>query len=90
MTLACNPGGSDFEPPVNGVLLLMAVRERPLPPGRVCLDMATDEEAQPSEDDMLPDEREVLPERGERLDVLDEDDLLTVEQVADNLDIDVE
>jgi hypothetical protein len=47
--------------------------------------MTADGESQPDEDDMLPDEREVLPERGEQLDDLDEDELLTVDEVADEL-----
>jgi hypothetical protein len=52
--------------------------------------MATDSDNQPSEDDMLPDEREVLEERGEQLDEIDEDELLTVDEVAANLGLDTE
>jgi len=52
--------------------------------------MATDREEQPSEDEMLPDEREVLPERGAELDALDEKELLTVDEVAADLGIDIE
>ena len=49
--------------------------------------MVKDGGAPDLEDDMLPDEREVLPERGEQLDGLPEDELLTVEEVAENLDL---
>ena len=42
------------------------------------------------ESDMLPDEREVIAERMGDLDELDEDDRLTVEEVADELDIDLD
>lgn len=52
--------------------------------------MATDSNSQPKEDDMLPDERDVLLERGEQLDETDEDELLTVDEVAENLGLDVE
>jgi len=52
--------------------------------------MATDSDSQPSEDNMLPDEREVLEDRGEQLDDVDEDELLTVDEVAENLDLDAE
>ena len=52
--------------------------------------MATDGDSQRAEDDMLPDEREVLPERGEQLDEIDDDELLTVDEVAENLDLDAE
>lgn len=34
---------------------------------------------------MLPDEQDILPERAEQLDDLDEDELLTVGEVADEL-----
>jgi hypothetical protein len=51
--------------------------------------MATDGDTQPAEDDMLPDEREVLPERGEQLADADEEELLTVDEVAEDLGIDV-
>lgn len=44
----------------------------------------------PAEDEMLPDEREVLPERGEALDDVDDDDLLTVDEVAADLGIDLD
>ncbi len=39
---------------------------------------------------MLPDEREVLSERGKALDEADEDDLLTVDEVAADLGIDLD
>ena len=39
---------------------------------------------------MLPDEREVIAERMGDLDELDEDDRLTVEEVADELGIDLD
>lgn len=39
---------------------------------------------------MLPDEAAVLPERGERLDETEEDDLLTTEEAADRLGIDLD
>jgi len=52
--------------------------------------MATDEGPQQPDDDMLPDEREVLPERGQQLEEMDEEDLLTVDEVADNLGIELE
>jgi len=53
--------------------------------------MAIDGEApnSPAEDEMLPDEREVLSERGEALDEADDDDLLTVDEVAADLGIDL-
>ena len=54
--------------------------------------MASDGDStqQPSEDDMLPDEREVIAERASDLDELDEDDYLSVEEVAEDLGIDLE
>lgn len=54
--------------------------------------MATDGNTprQPSEDDMLPDEREVIAERAADLDDLDEDDFLSVEEIADQLDIELD
>ncbi|MCD2199409.1 MULTISPECIES: hypothetical protein [unclassified Halobacterium] len=55
--------------------------------------MATNDEGsvhEPDEGDMLPDEAAVLPERGERLDETDEDDLLTTEEAADRLGIDLD
>ena len=39
---------------------------------------------------MLPDEREVLPEHGEQLDKIDDDELFTVNEVAENLELDTE
>ena len=42
------------------------------------------------EDEMLPDEQEVLGERGRILDETDEDDLLTVGEVADELGIELD
>jgi len=53
--------------------------------------MAIDGEApnSPAEDEMLPDEREILSERGEALDEADDDDLLTVDEVAADLGIDL-
>ena len=42
------------------------------------------------ESDMLPDEREVIADRMGDLDELDEDDRLTVEEVADELGIDLD
>jgi len=44
----------------------------------------------PAEDEMLPDEREILSERGEALDEADDDDLLTVDEVAADLGIDLD
>jgi len=52
--------------------------------------MATDSDTQPSEDEMRPDERDVLEERGEQLAEADDDELLTVEEVAENLGLDTE
>jgi hypothetical protein len=55
-------------------------------------DMAVDGE-QPEHTDeaeMLPDEAAVLPERGEALDDADEDDLLTTEEAAERLGIDLD
>jgi len=51
--------------------------------------MAPDGEAptSPAEDEMLPDEREVLSERGEALDKADEEDLHTVDEIAADLEI---
>jgi len=50
--------------------------------------MATDGESQePPEDEMLPDEREVIAERLEQLD--DETARLTTDEVADELGIDL-
>ncbi|MGB9965763.1 hypothetical protein [Halobacterium hubeiense] len=42
---------------------------------------------EPNEGDLLPDEAAVLPERGERLDETDEDDLLSTEEAVDRLGI---
>ena len=52
--------------------------------------MATDGNParQPSDDDMLPDEREVIAERVESLD--DDSSHLSVEEVAEELDIELE
>jgi hypothetical protein len=54
--------------------------------------MATDGDAdaaaQPPESDMLPDEQEVIAERVEQLE--DEESHLTVEEVAADLDIDLD
>jgi hypothetical protein len=52
--------------------------------------MATDSDSQPAEDEMLPDEREVLEERGEELEQADDDEVLTVDEVAENLGLDAE
>lgn len=55
--------------------------------------MATNDEGsvrEPDEDDMLPDEAAVLPERGELLDETDVDELLTTEEAAERLGIDFE
>jgi hypothetical protein len=53
--------------------------------------MATDgEPAHPPEDDMLPDERELIAERAEDLHELDDEEFLSVEEVAEKLDIDLE
>ncbi|WP_395166308.1 hypothetical protein [Natrinema pallidum] len=54
--------------------------------------MATDRCAsqQPPEDDMLPDEREVIAERASDLDELEEDEYLTTNDLADSLGIDLE
>ncbi|WP_162224150.1 hypothetical protein [Halorussus salinus] len=51
--------------------------------------MATDGDStrQPSDDEMLPDEREVVTERIESLN--DDSNDLSVEEVADELDIDL-
>lgn len=51
--------------------------------------MPTDGETpdQPPEDEMLPDEAAILPDRGRQLDEADKDDLLTVEEAADELGI---
>ena len=52
--------------------------------------MSTDNDttARRREDDMLPDEREVIAERVDSLD--DEETKLSVAEVAENLDIDIE
>ena len=50
--------------------------------------MATDSGSQPSEDGMLPDERD--KERGEQLAEADDDELLTVDEVAETLGLDTE
>jgi len=52
--------------------------------------MATDSDAQPPEDEMEADEREVLQQRGEQLDDVDDDELLTADEVAENLGLDAE
>jgi len=53
--------------------------------------MAIDGDPQsPAEDEMLPDEREVLSERAEALDEADDDYLLTVDEVAADLGIDLD
>jgi len=52
--------------------------------------MATDSDSQPSEDEMLPDERDVLEERFQELEDADEDELLTLDEVAENLGLDAE
>lgn len=53
--------------------------------------MATDGEAhQPPEDEMLPDERELIAERVGDLDELDEDEFLSTDEVAENLGIDLD
>jgi len=52
--------------------------------------MTTSGEGQPTEDEMLPDEAAVLPERGEALDEADEGELLTTDEVAENLGFDAE
>jgi len=53
--------------------------------------MATDGESQePPEDEMLPDEREVIAERAPDLDELDDETArLTTDEVADELGIDL-
>ena len=56
------------------------------------MNMAVDGE-QPEEADeaeMLPDEAAVLPGRGEALDDADDDELLTTEEAAERLGIDLE
>jgi hypothetical protein len=52
--------------------------------------MATDGDAaqQPPEDDMLPDEQQAIAERLDALE--DEDSHLSIEEIADDLDIDLE
>lgn len=53
--------------------------------------MATDDEAARSaEDDMLPDERAVIAERALDLDELDDDEFLDLEEVAEDLDVDLD
>lgn len=42
------------------------------------------------EAEMLPDEAAVLPERGESLDDTDDDELLTTEEAAERLGIDLD
>ena len=51
--------------------------------------MATDgEQSAPAEDEMLPDEREVIAERIDEIE--DEKSYLTVDEVAEDLGIDLE
>jgi len=52
--------------------------------------MATEDELSdsPSESEMLPDEREVIAERVADLDELDAEDFLTVDELANALEID--
>lgn len=52
--------------------------------------MAADREPSddPPESDMLPDERAVIMERLDDLDELDEDEFLTVDELAEKLGID--
>jgi hypothetical protein len=52
--------------------------------------MATDSNAQSPEDEMQADEREVLQQRGEQLDEVNDDALLTADEVAENLGLDAE
>jgi len=54
--------------------------------------MAADTEAPntPAEDEVLPDERDVLSERGDALDKADEEGLFTVAEVTTDLNIDVD
>lgn len=55
--------------------------------------MATNDEGsvqEPDESDMLPDEAAVLPERGAHIDEIDEDDLLTPEEAAERLGIELD
>jgi hypothetical protein len=52
--------------------------------------MPTDCDKKVPDADMLPDEREVLHGRGDELHETDEEELLTVEQVAENLNLNVE
>ena len=54
--------------------------------------MTTDGTSTPDskEAEMLPDEAAVLPERGLLLDETDDDELVTVDEAADELDIDFE
>jgi len=55
--------------------------------------MATNDESDvraPDESDMLPDEAAVLPHRGELLDEAADDDLLTTEDAADRLEIELD
>lgn len=44
----------------------------------------------PDEDDMLPDEREVIGERSEDLYELDAEEYLTTDELAEKLGIDLE
>lgn len=51
--------------------------------------MASDgERAQPSDDEMLPDERAVIAERAREIADLDEDDFLSAEAIAEALELD--
>lgn len=54
--------------------------------------MAADrsERQHPPEDDILPDEREVIAERASDLDELDDEDYLSVSEVAENLDLELD
>lgn len=54
--------------------------------------MATDGETpnSPAEDEMLPAEQEMLCKRSEAIDEADDDDLLTVDEVAVDLGIDLD
>ncbi|MFB6072894.1 MAG: hypothetical protein ABEJ88_07995 [Halobacterium sp.] len=76
--------------------LLLVLCPSPATKGLLCQPayqyvMVTNDEGsvhEPDEGDMLPDEAAVLPERGERLDETDEDDLLTTDEAGEHLGID--
>lgn len=51
--------------------------------------MSTDNDVrEPPEDELLPDEQQVIAERLDDLDTLDEDEYLSVDELADQLGFD--